>query len=99
MPAHLVGKCTSFQKEGFVDKEREYPTFNDVKAAKEVIYMLMNKVSFGAVSPAWFSIFSFNMAFSPYSAKAFNEDNAPLAELRLTYSLKWSTTPKVINNN
>lgn len=82
MPALLVGECTSFQKGGFVDKEGECPAFNDVKAAKEVIHMLMNKVSFGEVSPAWFSIFSFNMAFSPYSATIFHEYDAPLAELR-----------------
>lgn len=52
MPPHLVGECTSLQNEGFVDKEREHPAFNDVKAAKEIIRMLMNKVNYGEVSPA-----------------------------------------------
>lgn len=52
MSPHLVGEYTSFQKDGFVDKERECPAFNDVKATEEVIHMLMNKISFGEVSPA-----------------------------------------------
>lgn len=52
-----------------------------MKAAREVIHMLMNKVNFGEMSPAGLSNFSFNMAFSPYSGTAFNEGNAPFAEL------------------
>lgn len=52
MCPHLGGECISLQKEGFVDKERECPAFSDGKAAKEVIHMLMNQVSFGEVSPA-----------------------------------------------
>lgn len=52
-----------------------------MKAAREVIHMLMNKVNFGEMSPARLSNFSFNMAFSPYSGTAFNEGNAPFAEL------------------
>lgn len=52
MPSHLVGECTCLQREDFVGKERECPAFYDVKAAKEVIHMLKNKVSFGEVSPA-----------------------------------------------
>jgi len=54
---HLSGKRSFLEKQDLVDTERDFPTFSDVKAAKEVIHMLMNKVNFGEVSPAHSCLF------------------------------------------